>query len=99
MKGAIGEGTQAQNDSDRTAGTEKVAKAPEKAGRPWQGSPQAKRGNGLSSPSLGGTQNTNRREDDAESPGRPEAKDGAAAIGRRAWRRLVRLHGWLEQRG
>lgn len=72
---------------------------PERAARPWQDEPQVKGGNGLSSPSLGGTQNTSRREDDAESPGRRTAKDGAAAIGRRAWRRLVRMHGGLEQRG
>ncbi|KAB7788006.1 hypothetical protein F8B43_0011 [Methylorubrum populi] len=102
MSGLPGEahrGREARDESDRTAGTEKVAKAPEKAGRPWQGSPQVKGGNGLSSPSLGGTQNTSRRENDADGPGRQTAKDGAAAIGRRAWRRLVRLHGWLEQRG
>lgn len=93
-------GREARDGSDRTAGTEKVAKqAPEKAGRPWQGSPRAEGGNGLNSPSLGGTQNTSRREDHAESPGRPEAKDEAAVMGRKAWRRLVRMHGGREMRG
>ncbi len=73
--------------------------SPEKAGRPWQGSPQVEGGNGLSSPKLGGTQNTNRREDDAEGPGRPGAKNEATLMGRKAWRRLVRMHGGRELRG
>lgn len=99
LPGQADRGREARDENDRTAGTEKVAKAPEKAGRPWQGSPQVEGGNGLSSPTLGGTQNTNRREDDAEGPGRPEAKDEAALMGRKAWRRLVRMHGGREMRG
>jgi len=82
------------------AGTEKVAKySPERAGHPWQDGPQVEGETGLNSPRLGGTQHNSRREDDAEASGRATAKDRAATIGRKAWRRLVRMHGWLEQRG
>lgn len=94
-------GREARHEIDRTAGTEKVAKqAPGKerpalAGRPLK----SLGGTGLESPRLGGTQNTNRREDDADGPGRPKAKDVAAVNGRRAWRRLVRMHGGREMRG
>lgn len=54
---------------------------------------------GPNSPRLGGTQHNSRREDDADGSGRPKAKDGAAKMGRRAWRRLVRMHGGREMRG
>lgn len=54
---------------------------------------------GAKAPSLGQTQNITDREDDADGPGRPKAKDGAAKMGRKAWHRLVRMHGGREMRG
>ena len=131
LPGLADRGREAREESDRTAGTEKVAKkAPEKAGHPWQGSPQVREETGAEAPSVGRTQNITGRSDDAERPGRLTAKtekgagafsararqraakaadgpageetrphpkdafeDGAAVMGRKAWRRLVRMHG------